>query len=87
MYVYTLSHTHIHTHVHMYIIKFVLGGGSALLPLPISPVTLDQLVHLTTLLSRKGASISELNIVRKQLELLKGGGLARAVFPARVSNS
>jgi len=54
------------------------GGGSALLPAPKPPVTLAAKQVLTRRLSRAGASIQELNCVRKQLSLIKGGGLARA---------
>lgn len=54
------------------------GGGSALLALPREGITLADLRETTSLLLRAGASIEELNAVRKHLELAKGGGLARA---------
>lgn len=54
------------------------GGGSALLALPREGISLDDLRETTSLLLRAGASIQELNAVRKHLELAKGGGLARA---------
>ncbi|GCB62299.1 glycerate kinase [Scyliorhinus torazame] len=65
---------------------FVLisGGGSALLPAPIPPITLEEKQCLTKQLAAKGATIQELNTVRKTLSLLKGGGLARAARPAQV---
>ncbi|XP_060691364.1 glycerate kinase [Hemiscyllium ocellatum] len=65
---------------------FVLisGGGSALLPAPIPPVTLEEKQYLTKQLAAKGATIQELNTIRKMLSLLKGGGLARAAYPAQV---
>ncbi|XP_067908164.1 glycerate kinase [Heterodontus francisci] len=65
---------------------FVLisGGGSALLPAPIPPVTLEEKQCLTKQLAAKGATIQELNTVRKTLSLLKGGGLAQAAYPAQV---
>lgn len=60
------------------------GGGSALLPAPIPPVTLNELMEVTQLLARHGANIYQLNTVRKHLELMKGGGLAKAAHPAKV---
>ena len=63
---------------------WLLGGGSALLPAPIPPVTLDELVQVTRLLARRGATIHELNTLRKHVELMKGGGLAMAASPAQV---
>lgn len=54
------------------------GGGSALLPAPVPEVKLDEKIRLTRLLSAAGANIEQLNIVRSQLSLIKGGGLARA---------
>lgn len=60
------------------------GGGSALLPAPIPPVTLEEKQTLTKLLAARGANIQELNTIRKALSQLKGGGLARAAYPAQV---
>jgi hydroxypyruvate reductase len=60
------------------------GGASALLPAPADGVTLEQKARTTALLLRAGATIHELNAVRKHLSRLKGGGLARAAAPARV---
>ncbi len=54
------------------------GGGSALLPAPVPEISLADKQAVTRLLSRAGASIHELNCVRKQLSRIKGGGLARA---------
>lgn len=58
-------------------ILFVLitGGGSALAPLPKSPVTLTEKQDLIRALSRAGASIEEINTVRTRLSALKGGQL------------
>ncbi|NXR32380.1 GLCTK kinase, partial [Zosterops hypoxanthus] len=59
-------------------------GGSALLPAPIPPITLKEKEKLTKMLASRGAAIQELNIVRKTLSMLKGGGLAQLAHPARV---
>ncbi len=54
------------------------GGGSALLPAPAEGISLQQKRLVTRFLSEAGANIQQLNTVRKQLSLIKGGGLARA---------
>jgi len=61
------------------------GGGSSLLPAPVAPVTLDEKVEVTGLLLRSGATIRELNTVRKHLSRIKGGALARAAAPAQIA--
>jgi hydroxypyruvate reductase/glycerate 2-kinase len=53
------------------------GGGSALLPSPVEGVTLEDKQHVTRLLHACGATINEMNAVRKHLSLSKGGQLAR----------
>ncbi len=60
------------------------GGGSALIPLPVPGVSLGEKQAVTRLLLESGATINELNAVRKHLSRLKGGLLARAASPARV---
>jgi len=60
------------------------GGASALVPAPAEGVTLADKAETTSLLLRSGASIHEMNAVRKHLSRLKGGGLAAAAAPARV---
>jgi glycerate 2-kinase len=60
------------------------GGASALLPAPAPGLTLDDKQRTTQALLRGGATIHELNAVRKHLSRLKGGGLARAAAPAQV---
>ncbi|MCL6551926.1 MAG: glycerate kinase [Firmicutes bacterium] len=60
------------------------GGGSALLPLPAPGVALEDKVAATDLLLRSGATITEVNTVRKHLSRIKGGWLARAAAPARI---
>ncbi|KFO93128.1 Glycerate kinase, partial [Buceros rhinoceros silvestris] len=62
----------------------VLISGSALLPAPIPPILLEEKEKLTKTLASRGAAIQELNIVRKTLSLLKGGGLAWLAYPAQV---
>nr|XP_056719364.1 glycerate kinase [Euleptes europaea] len=66
------------------LLVLISGGGSALLPAPAPPVTLEEKETVTKLLASKGATIQELNTIRKALSVLKGGGLARAAFPAQV---
>lgn len=60
------------------------GGGSALLTLPATGVGLEGLQWVTANLLQRGATIHELNAVRKHLDLVKGGGLVRLAWPARV---
>jgi len=62
----------------------ISGGGSALLSTPRPGLTLTDLRALTSALLACGARIDEINTLRRHLDLLKGGGLARAAFPARV---
>jgi glycerate 2-kinase len=66
------------------VIVLLSGGASALLPAPVSGLTLEDKADVTSRLMRAGADITELNTVRKHLSRLKGGGLARAAAPARV---
>ncbi|EGW05667.1 Glycerate kinase [Cricetulus griseus] len=66
------------------LLVLISGGGSALLPAPIPPVTLEEKQMLTKLLAAHGATIQELNTIRKTLSQLKGGGLAQAAYPAQV---
>ncbi|XP_040445168.1 glycerate kinase [Falco naumanni] len=66
------------------LLVLISGGGSALLPAPIPPILLEEKEKLTKMLASQGADIRELNIVRKTLSLLKGGGLARLAHPAQV---
>jgi hydroxypyruvate reductase len=60
------------------------GGASALLVAPADGLTLGDKQHATALLLNAGASIAELNTVRKHLSAVKGGRLAQAAFPAQV---
>jgi hydroxypyruvate reductase len=58
------------------------GGGSALLPAPSPPVNLDQKQETTHLLLECGATINEINAIRKHLSRSKGGWLAKEAYPA-----
>ena len=58
------------------LIVLLSGGASSLLPAPVSDVTLADKQRTTQLLLRCGATINEVNVVRKHLSLIKGGGLA-----------
>ncbi len=62
----------------------ISGGGSALTPAPAAGITLADKQAVTRHLSAAGANIEELNVVRKQLSRIKGGGLARACGAGRL---
>src|SRR5690606_21458383 len=64
-------------------IVLISGGGSALLPAPVAGVSLADKQAITRGLSRAGATINELNCVRKQLSRVKGGRLAAACTAGR----
>lgn len=65
-------------------IALISGGGSALMPAPIGDVTLADKLEVTRFLSGAGADITELNIVRKHLSRVKGGGLLDACHAAEM---
>jgi hydroxypyruvate reductase len=64
------------------VIALISGGGSALLTLPAPGVSLADIQALTAELLACGASINEINTLRKHLDQVKGGGLAQAAHPA-----
>jgi len=64
------------------IINLISGGGSALMVLPPDEITLFDISSLTDVLLRSGAAIQEMNTIRKHIDLVKGGGLARMAYPA-----
>lgn len=67
------------------VLVVICGGGSALLVAP-NKISLDQKIEVNKALLKSGATISEMNILRKHLSEVKGGGLAKALFPARVAS-
>ncbi|WP_276247447.1 MULTISPECIES: glycerate kinase [unclassified Haladaptatus] len=66
------------------VLAVITGGASALLPAPVDAITLDDLQATTNALLESGATIHEINAVRKHLSALKGGQLARLAAPATV---
>src|SRR6202030_2865408 len=66
------------------LVCLVSGGGSALLTLPAPGLSLADKQAVTRALLRSGATIGEINTVRKHLSAIKGGRLAAAAAPARV---
>jgi glycerate 2-kinase len=66
------------------VLCLISGGGSALLPLPAPGLTLDVKQTVNRMLLASGATISEVNCVRRHLSAIKGGRLAAACHPASV---
>ncbi|XP_042614656.1 glycerate kinase-like isoform X1 [Cyprinus carpio] len=66
------------------LLVLISGGGSALLPAPAPPMSLQEKQDVTRKLAAAGATIQELNTVRRALSLLKGGSLAQCAKPAQV---
>lgn len=64
------------------ILFLVSGGGSALLPLPVDGITLEEKQILTQLLLACGADIKEINTIRKHISQIKGGWVARWAYPS-----
>ncbi len=68
------------------VFSVISGGGSALLPAPAEGITLGEKQELTRRLLAVGATIHEMNAVRKHMSLTKGGNLMRWAYPAFVIN-
>jgi hydroxypyruvate reductase len=67
-----------------HVLALISGGGSAVLAAPAAGVALEEKQALTSALLKSGASIHEMNCVRKHLSAIKGGRLAVAAWPASV---
>lgn len=67
------------------VLVVICGGGSAMLVAP-NNISLDQKIEVNKALLKSGATISEMNVVRKHLSEVKGGGLAKALFPATAAS-
>lgn len=61
------------------------GGGSVLFEKP-RRLSLDQITNVNKILLKSGANISQMNVIRKHLSVVKGGGLAKILFPAKIFN-
>ena len=66
------------------VICLISGGGSALLTDPVPGISLEELQNLTKALLASGANINQINTLRKHLDRVKGGKLARLAAPARM---
>lgn len=70
---------------HDLVVVLLSGGGSALMTAPREGLTLDDMRTLTDALLASGATINEINALRRRCDRVKGGGLLRAAYPARVA--
>lgn len=66
------------------VLFLISGGGSALLPLPVDGISLEEKQKTTQLLLDCGADIIEINTIRKHISQIKGGWLARWAYPSTV---
>ena len=65
------------------VIGLISGGGSALMSNPVEGIGLSGLQNTTSVLLKCGATIEEMNTIRKHLDKVKGGGLIKNIFPAK----
>ena len=65
------------------VINLISGGGSALMTYPHNGISIEDMKKITEMLLESGADIIEINTIRKHLDRVKGGGLAREAYPAR----
>ncbi len=72
------------THPDDLVLALISGGGSALMELPLPGVSLQDLQALNRRLLASGATIGQVNTIRRALSRIKAGGLARLAWPARV---
>ncbi len=68
------------------VICLISGGGSSLMPLPRGKITLNAKRQVTDALLKSGATINEINTVRKHISEFKGGWLAKKAYPAAIVN-
>jgi glycerate 2-kinase len=68
------------------VICLISGGGSSLMPLPKGRITLNDKRRVTDALLKSGATINEVNTVRKHISAFKGGWLAKMAYPATIVN-
>ncbi len=67
------------------LVGLISGGGSALLAAPRDGISLEQKIEATRAMLRQGRPIAEINAERVRMSRIKGGGLARAAWPAAVA--
>lgn len=68
------------------VLVVICGGGSAMLVAPTDGVSLEEKISVNKALLKSGANITEMNTVRKHLSAIKGGGLAKILYPATVAS-
>lgn len=68
------------------VVCLISGGGSSLMPLPRGEITLNDKQQVTDALLKSGATINEINTVRKHISDFKGGWLAKKAYPATILN-